>query len=169
MAALTYFAREPLPEAPGREPRVFLAGPTPRDPEVFPSWRPDMVRLIQRESPSWIVYVPEEPGGRPPNAANPEDQDRWVWKALADADVILFWIPRNLDTLPGFTTNIEFGLCVERDPLRVVLGVPPGVPKCRYLSHLYYARTGRRAHATLEATWGAAKMRLESVGQRWRY
>lgn len=171
MAALTYFAREPLPPR-GEIPRVFLAGPTPRAPEASPeplSWRRHMVRLIQREPPSWIVSVPEDSGFGAPRAADPEDQDRWEWKALADADVVLFWIPRDLNTLPDFTTNIEFGLCIERDPQRVVLGVPPGTPKCRYLTHLYHARTGRRHHTTMEATWGAAKMRLECMGQRWRY
>jgi hypothetical protein len=28
------------------------------------------------------------------------------------AAAILFWIPRGLRTLPGFTTNVEFGLDV---------------------------------------------------------
>ena len=64
-------------------------------------------------------------------------------RCLHLSDVILFWIPRDLDTLPGFTTNIEWG--VWHASGRCVLGAPPNAPKLRYLRrtnrHLLRAST----------------------------
>ena len=55
-----------------------------------------------------------------------EDQLTWEDDALNRADVILFWIPRDLHTLPGLTTNDEFGYWKGRDPARLILGTPDG-------------------------------------------
>ncbi|GAA2388930.1 hypothetical protein Cme02nite_71470 [Catellatospora methionotrophica] len=48
----------------------------------------------------------------------------------------MFWVPRDLATLPGFTTNVEWGRWESSG--RVVLGAPADAPGMRYLAH--YAR-----------------------------
>lgn len=60
---------------------------------------------------------------------------------LERASVIAFWVPRDLERLPGFTTNVEFGGYVGSG--RVVYGRPDGWPMNRYLDWLYGKCTGR--------------------------
>jgi hypothetical protein len=125
------WAREPVPTG---SPSVFLAGPTPRA-EAVPSWRPAAIRAL---TAAWVgpqpltVLTPESRGGR--RAAEYHDQVEWEASGLDRATAILFWIPRDLHTLPGFTTNVEFGLYARSG--RVVLGAPPECPnpeRNRYL------------------------------------
>jgi hypothetical protein len=126
-------ARETLPR--NGSPAIFLAGPTPGPGEV-PSWRPGAIELIRAGGAPVTVLSPESRGGL--RAANYEDQVDWEAAARAAATVILFWIPRDLRTLPGFTTNVEFGLDVGLGR-QVVLGAPPGCPnpeRNRYLIHV---------------------------------
>jgi hypothetical protein len=132
-------AREPLPA--NGSPAIFLAGPTPGTGNV-PSWRPEAISLLRTRWPaagaSLTVFSPEGRDGR--RAAQYVDQVDWESAARAAATVILFWIPRDLRTLPGFTTNVEFGLDVGLGR-EVVLGAPPGCPnpeRNRYL--VYVAR-----------------------------
>jgi hypothetical protein len=42
---------------------IFLAGPTPRRPEVA-SWRPDALRILQEAGYDGVVFVPEDRSGR---------------------------------------------------------------------------------------------------------
>jgi len=130
------FAREPIPAG---GPSVFLAGPTPRSGEV-PSWRPDALDALSAQWTGPVpltVLTPESRGGV--RATQYDDQADWETEARAAAGAILFWIPRELRTLPGFTTNVEFGLDVGTG--RAVLGCPPDCPnpeRNRYL--IYVAR-----------------------------
>ncbi len=62
------------------------------------------------------------------------DQIHWEWEGLNQATVIAFWVPRQLDTLPAFTTNVEFGLYAASG--KVLLGCPHNAPKMRYLEEL---------------------------------
>ncbi len=48
------------------------------------------------------------------------------------------WVPRNLNTMPAFTTNVEWGM--YWDSGRIVLGAPEGAPKNEYLQ--WYAQFG---------------------------
>src|SRR5262249_18285119 len=91
-------AGQPLP-APGTA-SVFLAGPTPRSADV-PSWRPAVVREIaaQWRGPAPLsVFIPEPAGGQ--RWAYYDNQMAWETDARAAASAILFWIPRDLRTLP---------------------------------------------------------------------
>jgi hypothetical protein len=66
-----------------------------------------------------------------------DDQFKWETAARKAARVVLFWIPRDLATMPGFTTNVEFGHDVTTG--RAVLGCPldcPNPERNRYLIHL---------------------------------
>jgi hypothetical protein len=83
------------------------------------------------------VFVPESPDGE----LDPrfyEDQLAWEWDALEIATLIVFWVPRNLTTLPAFTTNIEFGMYWNSG--KILAGAPNDAPKNEYLRAL--ARRG---------------------------
>jgi hypothetical protein len=146
------WAREPIPAGPS----VFLAGPTPRAATVA-SWRPDAITAIKA---AWTgagplsVLTPESRGGR--RAAEYHDQVDWEAAGLDTATAILFWIPRDVATLPGFTTNVEFGLYVRSG--RVVLGCPldcPNPERNRYLIWVAQ-RYGAPVYHSLPAAVGAA-------------
>jgi 8-oxo-dGTP pyrophosphatase MutT (NUDIX family) len=111
---------------------IFLAGPTPRGSHVK-SWRPAALELLKSKGFDGVVFVPEDENGG--MAGSYEDQVEWEEACLHLADCVVFWIPRDLTTLPGFTTNIEWG--VWQDSLKVVLGAPNDTPNMRYLR--YYA------------------------------
>jgi Nucleoside 2-deoxyribosyltransferase like len=146
------YARDPLPTGSS----VFLAGPTPRSDDV-PPWRPDAVSELaaQWRGPGKLaVFLPEPPSGQ--RWPYYDDQAEWETVAREAASAILFWIPRDLRTLPGFTTNVEFGLDVTTG--RAVLGCPPDCPdpdKNRYLIWLA-RRHGVPVAGTLPATVAAA-------------
>ncbi|MFD4577635.1 nucleoside 2-deoxyribosyltransferase domain-containing protein [Streptomyces sp. NPDC058417] len=127
-------AREAIPAGP----KVFLAGPTPDKSAPVPSWRPEALALIaaQWTGPQPLtVLTPESRDGV--RAACYEHQVDWETGARAAADAILFWIPRDMRTMPGMTTNVEFGLDVSTG--RAVLGVPgdcPNPERNRYLAYV---------------------------------
>lgn len=116
---------------------IFLAGPTPRNKAV-PSWRPEALEFLRAAGYDGVVYVPEERPGTKFDYIYPY-VPAWENKMLNRADVILFWIPQDIDTLedgslkmPAFTTNVEFGYWIRLG--KVVLGAPPNA------SHLAYLR-----------------------------
>jgi hypothetical protein len=142
------WAREPIPAGPS----VFLAGPTPRAAAV-PSWRPAAIAAIDRVwagAHTLNVLTPESRGGR--RAAEYHDQVDWEAAGLDGASAILFWIPRDLRTLPGFTTNVEFGLYVRSG--RVVLGCPGNCPNPERNRYLIWVarRYGVPVFGSLEET-----------------
>jgi hypothetical protein len=147
-------AGEPLPAA--ETASVFLAGPTPRSADVA-LWRPAAIGELAaqwRGSGALTVFIPEPPAGK--RWSYDDNQMAWETGARAVADAILFWIPRDLRTLPGFTTNVEFGLDVTTG--RAVLGCPPDCPnpeRNRYLIWLA-RRHGVPVTETLAATVTAA-------------
>lgn len=150
------WAREAIPAGPS----VFLAGPTPTR-GVVPSWRPLAVEAIEAAwtGGSLTVLTPESRGGV--RAKCYDDQFEWETAARAAASVVLFWIPRDLATLPGFTTNVEFGHDVAAHR-QVVLGCPPDCPnpeRNRYLIALAH-RYCRPVCETLDETVHAALARI---------
>jgi hypothetical protein len=147
------YAREPIPAC---GPKVFLAGPTPRAGGDLESWRPAAIEELaaQWTGQQLTVLTPESRGGK--RAEHYDDQVGWETDARAAADAILFWIPRDLRTLPGFTTNVEFGLDVATG--RAVLGCPPDCPNPERNRYLIYVarRHGVPVCATLRETVAAA-------------
>jgi Nucleoside 2-deoxyribosyltransferase like len=132
---------------------IFLAGPTPRDPAV-PSWRPAAVEILSRlwSGPGCLaIFVPEAPGGGFDGTWLA--QVEWEDQHLTDCDVIAFWLPRSMRTLPGLTTNVEWGRWEASG--KVVLGTPPEAEKVKYLLH-YAGKHGVPTAHTLEATMEAA-------------
>lgn len=135
---------------------MFLAGPTPRRDDV-PSWRPAAIEVLierWRGPQELVVFSPESRGGL--RAVDYDDQVAWETEARAVADAILFWIPRDLATMPGFTTNVEFGLDVTTG--RAVLGCPPDCPNPERNRYLIWVarRHGVPVHDTLDDTVAAA-------------
>ena len=140
---------------------IFLAGPSPRTQNIV-SWRKDALRLLELKGYDGIVFIPE------PNPADENNSKfewskapHWEYKMLSRADIILFWVPRDmrlmLDSMsqlskelaakkerevadnfepelrfPGMTTNIEFGYWANSG--KAVLGHPIGASQTRYLS-----------------------------------
>jgi hypothetical protein len=130
-----------------RHPSLFLAGPTPRSSEVV-SWRPEALNLLRQLGFTGTVLVPERRDWS--IKFDYVDQVEWEYAGLEAASVLAFWVPRDLEKLPGFTTNVEFGRYVGSG--RMVYGRPPGAPHTAYLDWLYRKLTGRDPEITLEAT-----------------
>ena len=63
-----------------------------------------------------------------------ENQIEWEVAHLHMADAIVFWVPRNKLTLPGFTTNVEYGMFLHSG--KSVLGYPADADSMRYLAYL---------------------------------
>ena len=142
------YARQPFPDSFSRA--IFLAGPTPRAPEV-PSWRPQALELLAASGYDGVVFVPEDADGS--RRFDYADQVEWETEGLGLADAIVFWIPRRLDTLPGFTTNVEWGAWQRSG--KCVLGAPADAPGLRFLQH-HATRLGVPQASTLAATLEAA-------------
>jgi len=118
---------------------IFLAGPTPRRFGVQ-SWRPEALAVLELLEYDGVVFVPENP---PENeeAFNDWSNNKksyasnvdWEDDCLSMADCILFWIPRDLKTMPAFTTNDEWGSWKYSG--KTVLGAPDTAVKVRYQKH----------------------------------
>ncbi|WP_222106366.1 nucleoside 2-deoxyribosyltransferase domain-containing protein [Catellatospora sichuanensis] len=161
--------REVVPVYAGETPpdsweaALFLAGPTPRSPDVA-SWRPEALRLLAQ---LWtgpgrlVVFAPERPEGGMPHGWL--HQVQWEDSCLHLSDTVLFWVPRDLATLPGFTTNVEWGRWESSG--RVVLGAPADAPGMRYLSH-YAQLHGAPVADTLDEALAAALAQLRGGAHR---
>lgn len=116
-------------------PSIFLAGPTLRNAPFDDSWRKSACTILEELGFDGIVYIPEFKEGE-----NPFDfmnQVEWERDGLINADIILFHIPRKLPELPGFTTNVEFGMYLAKRPNNIILCSPKDAEKNRYLEWLY--------------------------------
>lgn len=132
---------------------IFLAGPTPRTTDVK-SWRPEAIQILEELEYKGQVIIPEREAGWEGAYIN---QVEWENTGLNSCSVIVFWVPRNLETLPAFTTNVEFGRFCQ-DP-RILYGRPADSPGNRYLDWLYKKFLGREPVEDLfELMRRAAKM-----------
>lgn len=151
------YALQPLPKS------IFLAGPTPRSIEV-PSWRPEAVRMLREDLRfDGTVFVPESADGKPHNEY--DHQISWEWEAINQATIVVFWVPRELATMPAFTTNVEFGYLAASG--KVVLGAPPDAKKMGYLKALAH-RHNIPVWDTLWDTLAEAVYRTQQVYGRFK-
>ena len=128
--------------------RIFLAGPTRRNSTFDKSWRNEACKILKEVGFDGIVYVPEFSED---SQFDYDNQVLWERKALENSTKILFWIPRNIeDGMPAFTTNVEFGMYLARNPEKVVLAYPDWAEKNSYLEWLYNYETGRKHIDNLE-------------------
>lgn len=125
------YALEELPAIISKS--IFLAGPTPRSNDIK-SWRESAIGILKESEYDGVVFVPEPRDGK--WADEYHEQVEWEEYCLNVSDSIVFWVPRDLKTMPAFTTNIEWGQW--GDSGKVVFGCPFNSPKNRYLE--YYAK-----------------------------
>jgi len=131
------------------EKSIFLVGPTQRNKNVK-SWRPEALKILEPIFDG-TVLVPE-----PRDTIVKDsyiDQVHWEWEGLNTATVVACWVPRDLATLPGFITNIEFGMLANSGKL--VLGAPKDAHKMGYMKMLA-TRFNIPFYETLEDTMKAA-------------
>tara|TARA_B100000745_G_scaffold242943_1_gene165241 strand:- start:11753 stop:12199 length:447 start_codon:yes stop_codon:yes gene_type:complete len=128
----------------GFENSVFLAGPSPRCDEDY-NWRPEAIEILQNLGFSGSVLIPLPRGGV---WSEYLEQVEWELDNLQQATKIVFWIPRS-ETLPGYTTNVEFGLFVSSG--KCILGAPDGALKMKYIRFLA-GRYNVPTFSTLEDT-----------------
>ncbi|HVI69789.1 MAG TPA: nucleoside 2-deoxyribosyltransferase domain-containing protein [Magnetospirillaceae bacterium] len=153
-------------EAPpvGFSKSIFLIGPSPRAASVQ-SWRPEAIRILAEMGYDGVVFVPE-PRGERKDDLGPDgylNQVDWEEECMNMADIIMCWLPRDPQTMPGFTTNVELGMWIDSG--KMVFGGPVGAYKNRYIEHLSNKRKVPVAH-TLEDTVANA---LELLGDgAWR-
>ena len=152
------YAHQPFPAA--FERALFLAGPSPRNPD-HPDWRPAALAELRTQGYDGIVFVPmPESGHAMPSY---DAQVGWEADAIAMSDVVVFWVPRDLAVMPAFTTNVEWGRLENSG--RVVLGFPPKAPKMRYLASWAERWSAPVCH-TLAETLAAAIERMGPGAQR---
>ncbi len=147
-----------------REGSIFLAGPTPRSPDVL-SWRRDAIKLFELCKFNGVLTVPER-GDWVPAAV--EDQIAWELANLRSARVIMFWVPREMSKMPGLTTNHEFGYFIAKRAKNVIYGRPNRAPSTRYLDEMYRNDCLRSPDVTLLATVESAFAHYRWLGDRWR-
>jgi hypothetical protein len=141
-----FYSDMELPQKFGKS--IFLAGPTPRDADIK-SWRLEALEILEKAEYDGSVFIPERQSGWA--GVDYIEQVKWEHDALADVDIIVFWIPRDIEgKMPGFTTNVEFGMCIRRD--NVVYGRPDKSDKNRYLDYLYKQQMGLDPHRCLKST-----------------
>jgi len=126
------YAQEDLDfEGPG----AFLAGPTPRSTNVK-SWRPHMIQILRNSGYQGKIVIPEMRDSKnwnPENGFTYDKQILWEDKAMTDADIIIFWIPRDMIDMPALTTNTEFGYWYAKQPEKLIIGIPDDAEKCDYI------------------------------------
>lgn len=142
---------------------IFLAGPVPRETSV-PSWKPEAIKILEDRGFDETVFVPEwKDFDTRQKATDPTreyiTQCNWESDAMAVSDVILFWIPRNMKTMIGLTTNHEHGEWFMSG--KTVLGFPRESENNDYLHVKSLQGVSGIPHDTLEETVDAA---LELIG-----
>lgn len=142
---------------------IFLAGPTTVSKDI-PSWRPKAIEILEAFGYDGVVFIPEP---RPEIGKWPKwtDEIEWEERYLNMADCVLFWVPRNLKFLPGFTTNTEWG--VWENSGKAVFGAPDGARKVHYQK--YYAEklkvpTSNTLQGTIQAALNFIGEGLERIG-----
>jgi len=152
-------AREPLPDRTRKS--IFLAGPTPRDQNT-PSWRPEALRILDKLGYDGYVFIPEDRSGT--FSGDYTAQVEWETAALNVADIIVFWVPRDMKTMPALTTNVEFGIWMDSG--KVVLGAPDSAVKNTYLK--WWASNLKVPFSnSLETTLQAAIDAIGDGASRW--
>jgi len=144
MSITTVYTGEDLPKEYRRT--IFLAGPTPRSEDVK-SWRPAAIKALQSVGYDGVVLVPEF---RDKVVPSYDGVVEWETKMLQESEIILFWVPRDLETMPAFTTNVEFGLWLSSG--KMVYGRPDSAIKNRYLDFHYKRVYQCDPETTLEKT-----------------
>lgn len=125
---------------------IFLAGPTPRNNSAI-SWRTNACKTLKLLGFDGVVYVPEYSTWKPKE--DYVDQAMWEREVLINATVILFWMPRVLPDMAGFTSNVEFGYWLHSG--KVIYGRPNDASKIKYLDWLYKEDYNKEIYTDLDS------------------
>jgi hypothetical protein len=129
------------------ERSIFLAGPTLRtDGSAEYRWREEAIEIFEEKKFDGALFLPE------PFAVNYDTQIKWEEKHLELATCIMFWVPRNMETLPALTTNVEFGEWMKSK--KIVLGYPDDAVSMDYLhtkAVKYAVPTSHTLRATIDS------------------
>lgn len=122
-------------------PLVFLAGPI----QGAPDWQVEASRLLGEISPCLHLANPRR--GNAPGTVDYGMQVDWETHHLrlaANTGVILFWLAREIESIPGRayaqTTRFELAewkMRHERDRARLVVGIEDGFSGARYIRHRF--------------------------------
>lgn len=122
-----------------RRKTIFLAGPTRRGGTFEYSWRKDACFYLATNGFDGVVHVPENIIRQFDDSSDKNilDQSMWEWERLDNADVIVFWVPREFPHNPGMTTNVEYGRYVAIRPKACVYGRPEYANKMKYMDFMW--------------------------------
>jgi len=126
---------------------LFLVGPTPRNYET-PSWRPKAIEILEQAGYDGTVCVAEPATGE--RYPDYDDQVAWEFACLENCQLIVAWVPREMQHMPALTTNVEFGFWMGKAPQKVLYGRPDSAPHTKYLDTLYRKHNGGEPFADLE-------------------
>lgn len=154
------FADQPVPQSITKS--LFLAGPSPRSEDVA-DWRHQALEYLESVNFDGTVFLPIPKqrfyGKGDKSTWDYNDQVEWECKCRHVADIIFFWVPRDIKgQMPAFVTNIEFGEDLSSG--KIVYGRPATAEKCRYLDKRIID-SGLPVHETLPATLDHA---IEKLG-----
>jgi len=130
------FSDHPVPSVITKS--IFLAGPSPRRKDII-DWRHEALSYLSSSPINYngtvFIPIPEQRfygAGHNPSTWTYDNQISWECECRHVADLIVFWVPRNIDgEMPGFTTNVEFGEDLHSS--KIVYGRPENAEKCQYL------------------------------------
>lgn len=151
------YAADLIGDVPNRS--IFLAGPSPRR-ETDYNWRPEALEILANLQFGGSVFVPLAPDDK--WLRDYAAQVEWELAHLDGATVIAFWVPRDLRTLPGFTTNVEFGMYAKSG--KIVLGFPRGTPHSKYLAYVATKNHVSVYHSLEETMKGAMELVINRLG-----
>lgn len=138
---------------------IFLAGPSLRPDQEGISWRKEAIQILEDLKFDGVVFCPENENGKFEEDHDYSKTVEWEELGLNVADAIIFWVPRDMEKLPGLTTNIEFG--VWETSGKVFLGYPEDAEKMRYMDY-YAEKLSISVTGTLKETLQAA---IDFVGE----
>jgi 8-oxo-dGTP pyrophosphatase MutT (NUDIX family) len=148
------FSDQPFPKSIRQS--IFLAGPSPRN-NWDDSWRYEAIRILEDRGFDGTVFIPvpfdkwnehstdeEKITAALVNDSPPFNYDHQIWWELQGrrmADVILFWVDRDVSAgRLALTTNIEFGEDLSSG--KMIYGRPKEAKHCRYMDLRYMNATG---------------------------
>lgn len=123
---------KPLTEFKDVKDAVFLAGPCPRTSRPFEDWRPEMIKKLRSAGFKGDTIDPTNPNYDDADPSYYGKQCTWETVGMNVASCVVFWVDRT-EEHPALTTNIEFGICSQRFPHAVVVGIPDGSEHCGYI------------------------------------
>lgn len=142
-------------------PFVFLAGPI----MGAPKWREE---IINGNYDMNICWVNPDRGIIPKEMFKLDEQSNWETMYIRMSDVMLIWIPKPIENIPGRdyaqTTRIEFGENIARKK-KIIMGIEPGVHGEQYIRYKA-ERYGIMVYNTLKDTLNATIAYLKSKQEK---